>query len=87
MVLKYEELKVYGWQRLLLTTYNSKVLVLPRVLARNLQMVHSTIGRYETPSLHIARNVKWEASYGQGLGSDPNGAAINQIVLNHPLKA
>ena len=50
-----------------------------RVLARNLyfQMVHSTIGRYETPSLHTTIEMGSQDGsncYGQGLGSDPNGA-------------
>ena len=55
------------------------------------QTMHSTVGGYETPSLHTAIEmlIKWEARIvtAMGLGSDPNGAAINQMVQNHPLKA
>ena len=54
------------------------------------QMVHTTIGRYETPSLHTAIEMLSGmpgSCCGQDLGSDPNGAAIIQMVQNHPVKA
>ena len=46
-------------------------------------MVHSTIGRYETPSLHTSIEMLGRSIViGYGLRSDPNGGAINQPSEN-----
>ena len=55
-------------------------------------MVHSTIGRYETPSLHTAIDVKWEARIVTALGwvyevIQMYIQTVLQMVQNYPLKA